>query len=115
MRAALAVLLAAASVGHSAPAPGVRVRVANEMTRFYIEGYVTFVRLDRRKWKRLAGSSIRLAAGPGRHVVHLFVRPCDGNCSILDPPEKRCATVVHRGQVATYHLRDEGCKITVRG
>ena len=85
------------------------------MTRFYIEGYVWFVRLDRTKWRRVTGSSITLKASRGRHVIHGFVRPCDGNCSMLDPPEKWCAAVVHRGQTATYHLRNQRCVITVSG
>ena len=113
---ALAVLVAAVAAGTvDAAPPRVKVRLANEMTQFYIEGYVWFVRLDRTRWRRVTGSSIALKASRGRHVIHVFVRPCDGNCSLLDPPQKRCAAVVHRGQTATYHLRDQGCVITVRG
>ena len=111
---ALALLVAALAAGNvDASPPSLRVRLTNEMTRFYIEGYVWFVRLDRTKWRRVTGSSISLKASSGRHVIHVFVRPCDGNCSMLDPPEKRCAAVVHRGQRATYHLRNQGCAITV--
>jgi hypothetical protein len=112
---ALALLVVAVVVGNAAASPGVRVRLSNEMTRFYIEGFVWFARLDHAKAKRVTGKSIVLRATPGRHVVHVFVRACDGNCSLLDPPEKRCAAVVHRGQTATYHLRNQGCAITVRG
>jgi hypothetical protein len=113
---ALALLVAAlASANVDAATPRIKVRLANEMTQFYIEGYVWFVRLDRTKWRRVTGSSIALKASRGRHVIHVFVRPCDGNCSVLDPPEKRCAAVVRRGQTATYHLRNQGCAITVRG
>ena len=113
---ALALLVAALAAGNvDASPPSLRVRLTNEMTRFYIEGYVWFVRLDRTKWRRVTGSSISLKASSGRHVIHVFVRPCDGNCSVLDPPEKRCAAVVRRGQTATYLLRNQGCAITVRG
>ena len=113
---ALTVLVAALAVSNiDAAPPSIRVRISNEMTRFYIEGYVWFLRLDRTKWKRVTGSSSALKASRGRHVIHVFVRPCDGNCSMLDPPEKRCAAVVRRGQTATYHLRNQGCAITVRG
>lgn len=115
---ALALLVAAFVAGNvDAAPPSVKVRLSNEMTSFYIEGYVWFVRLDRTKWRRVTGksASIALTASRGRHVIHAFVRPCDGNCSNLDPPEKRCAAVVHRGQTATYHLRNQGCAITVRG
>jgi hypothetical protein len=114
---ALALIVATAVVAARADAapPKIKVRVSNEMTAVFIEGYVWFVRLDRTKWKRVTGSSIMLSASPGRHVIHALVRPCDGNCSVLDPPLKRCAAVVRRGQIATYHLRDQGCKITVSG
>ena len=113
---ALAVLVAALAAGNASSAPsGVRVRISNEMTRFYIEGYISFAKLDHTRARRVNGSSLVLPAGPGRHVLHVFIRPCDGNCSNLDPPEKRCAAVVRRGQRATYHLRDQGCSITVRG
>ena len=119
MKTAVALLLLAAAlaVGNAtaAPAPGVRVRLANEMTRFYIEGYVWFASLDHARPTRVTTSTIVLPARPGRHVLHVFIRPCDGNCSLLDPPDKRCSAVVRRGQKATYHLRNQGCAITVRG
>jgi hypothetical protein len=112
---ALALLVAAAGVENASASPGIRVRISNEMTRFYTEGYVWFARLDHAKARRVSGSSIVLRATPGRHVLHVFLRACDGNCSLLDPPDKRCSAVVHRGQTATYHLRNQGCAITVRG
>ena len=112
---ALALLIAAVAAANVNAAPTVKVRLKNEMTSFFVEGYVSFVRLDRTKWRRVRGSSISVAASPGRHVVHAFIRPCDANCSNLDAPERRCAAVVRRGQVATYHLRDDGCMFTVRG
>ena len=112
---ALAVLVATLAVGDATAASGVRVRLKNEMTRFYIEGFVWFASLDRAKPKRVTGSSILLRATPGRHVLHVFIRPCDGNCSLLDPPEKRCSARVRPGRVATYHLRNAGCAITVNG
>ena len=112
---ALAVLAAAIAAGTASSAPsGVRVRISNEMAAFYIEGYVSFAKLDHTQARRVNGSSIVLRAGPARHVLHVFIRPCDGNCSYLDPPVKRCSAVVRRGQTATYHLRDQGCSITVR-
>jgi hypothetical protein len=113
---ALAVLVAAVAAGSASSAPsGVRVRISNEMTRFYIEGYVSFAKLDHARARRVSGSSLVLPARPGRHVLHVFIRPCDGNCSYLDPPTKRCAAVVRRAQRATYHLYNVGCSITVRG
>ena len=111
----LVAALAAAGSASSASASGVRVRLKNEMTHFYVEGYVWFVRIDHGALKRPKHASILLPAAPGRHVVHVFIRACDGNCGLLDPVEKRCAAAVRPGQVATYHLRDDGCKITVSG
>jgi hypothetical protein len=58
---AVALLVAALAVGNvDAAPPSIRVRISNEMTRFYIEGYVWFLRLDRSKWRRVTGSSIAL-------------------------------------------------------
>jgi len=116
MKTLVLTLVAAAVVaGNASSAPGVRVRLKNEMTHQYSEGYVWFVRLDHGSWKRPKRASILLPATPGRHVVHAFIRACDGNCALLDAPEKRCAGVVHGGEMATYRLRDAGCKIAVSG
>jgi hypothetical protein len=112
---ALALLVAALAVGNASASPGVRVRISNEMTRFYIEGFVWFASLDNKRPKRVTAQSIVLPATAGRHVLHVFIRPCDGNCSLLDAPEKRCSAVVRRGRTATYHLRNRGCTITVSG
>jgi hypothetical protein len=116
MRALVAALFVAVVVaGNASASSGVQVRLKNEMTRLYVEGFVWFARLDHGKTVRVKQASTVLPATAGRHVLHVFIRACDGNCSLLDAPEKRCAAVVHRGQIATYHLRDDGCKITVRG
>jgi len=112
---ALALAVAAVAVANATSSSGVRVRLSNEMTRFYVEGFIWFARLDHARAKRVTGKSIVLRTTAGRHVLHVFLRACDGNCSLLDPPEKRCAAVVHRGQIATYHLRNDDCAITVRG
>jgi len=112
---ALALLLAGIAPGRADASSGVRVRFSNEMTGFYIEGYFWFASLDRVRPKHVAATSVLLPTRPGRHVLHVFIRPCDGNCSSLDPPTKRCSAPVRSGQTATYHLRDSGCTITVRG
>jgi hypothetical protein len=47
-----------------------------------------------------------------------YIRTCDGNCSLLDPPSKRCSRVLRLGAgvvaTATVRLRDSGCRILVR-
>jgi hypothetical protein len=48
-------------------------------------------------------------------MLRVYIRPCDGNCSLLDPPQQRCSKTVRAGQRATYHLRDNGCRLTVSG
>jgi hypothetical protein len=112
---ALTALVAALAAGNATASPGVRVRISNEMTSFYTEGYVWFASLDKARPKRVVTPTVVLPAGPGRHVLRVFIRPCDGTCSLLDPPQLRCSARVRRGQTATYHLRDRGCSITVHG
>jgi hypothetical protein len=108
--AVLAAILAGAA--SAAAPPRIRVRLANEMTRFYTEGFVWFAALDRTRPKRIEGNAVVLRAGPGRHLLRVFLRPCDANCSMLDPPDMRCSAVVPQGRRAVYRLRDEGCTIT---
>jgi hypothetical protein len=116
MKALVAALVVAGVVaGNASAATGVRVRVSYELTGFFTEGYVWFASLDHAKPKRLSGKSILLPARPGRHVLRVYIRPCDGNCSFLDPPQQRCSKTVRAGQRVTYHLRDNGCKLTVNG
>ena len=110
-----AIALTAGFASASTASSGITVRLSNELEHYPAEGYVWFVRLDRGRTIRVTRATILLPATPGRHVLHAFIRACDGNCSLLDPVEKRCAAVVHRGQTATYHVRDLSCAITVRG
>jgi hypothetical protein len=117
VKALIAIGLLAATLAGSASAanPTVRVHVSNEMTGIYVEGYIWFVALDGAPPRRVTARSVSLPASRGRHALRVFIRPCDGNCSLLDPPVKRCSAPVRSGQTATYHLRDDGCRITVRG
>jgi hypothetical protein len=112
---AVALLAAAVLPASAAAAAGVHVRISYEMRGVFTEGYVWFASLDHAKPKRITVSSVFLPAKPGHHVLHVFIRPCDGNCGFLDPPQQRCSKIVHAGQRVTYHLRDNGCKLTVRG
>ena len=116
MKAAVAVAVLAAmlaGVASAAPPPRIRVQLANEMTRIYIEGFVWFASLDRARPTPVEGKSVVLRAGPGRHLLRVYLRPCDANCSTLDPPGQRCSMVVPQGRRAVYHLRDDGCTITL--
>jgi hypothetical protein len=117
VKAAVVVFVLAAGVaaGNANAATGVRVRIKNEMTHLYVEGYVAFASLDGAKPRRVTTASILLPAGAGRHRLHVFIRACDGNCSLLGAPQKRCSAYVKRRETATYHLRDDGCAITVNG
>jgi hypothetical protein len=56
-------------------------------------------------------------AEPGEYRVLSHQRPCDGNCSLLDPPTDRCETTVRVDGApvrATVVLaRSGGCEIRV--
>ncbi len=116
----LAVLAAAAAIGVAAgsTATGVRVTVDDGEVR-YIEGYVWFLGLDgRHRIVRARTATLRAAAG--WHVVSSYVRPCDGNCSVLDGPTNPCKTrvrfIAERVRRAVVHLRASGtCRIELRG
>ena len=64
----------------------------------YVEGSVSFVRVRdvagatvaRRRVDRARFRMIRRLR-PGLYRVVSYQRPCDGNCSLLDPPTDRCA------------------------
>jgi hypothetical protein len=77
----------------------------------YVEGAVSFLRVSstsgppvrfraRSGYKRVGEGFERRpihfdrTLQPGRYVVSSYVRPCGGNCGVLDPPTDRCATEV---------------------
>jgi hypothetical protein len=112
--AALAALVLVATAWSSA-AGTVRVTLDDRMTARPIEGYVWFVGLDRAQ--RVSARSVPLR-GTGRHLLVSFIRSCDGNCGLLDPPSMRCSQVVtlHAGSTrrALVRLRNSGCRIVLR-
>jgi hypothetical protein len=70
----------------------------------YIEGYVAFLRvrsvpngdvLIHRRFD-VADPLVRLHTQlkPGTYRVIRFIRPCDGNCGVLDHKTERCAATV---------------------
>ena len=94
----------------------------------YIEGSVSFLRVTRGADVLVDGPvtdgvSVRgrepvfsRAVEPGEYHVVSYQRPCDGNCSFLDPPTDRCEKTVRvpSGETlfATIVLaREGGCAI----
>ena len=82
----------------------------------YIEGSVSFVRVrdsdgDAVVRRRVSKPRFRMRRKllPGRYRVVSYQRPCDGNCSLLDPPVDRCARAV---RVLSGGLTEVG--VTVR-
>jgi hypothetical protein len=122
-------VLLAAGCGGSQPAPPTahpaKVHVQQEWTAggLYIEGSYSYVRVEsdgtavtevRLSDERVPRATIRLE--PGTYRLISFQRPCDGNCSNLDPPTDECS---HRIEVEpSEELRElvslspgEGCTI----
>jgi hypothetical protein len=109
---------AAVVVPAGATATGVRVSVDAGTVR-YIEGYIWFVGLDGRH-RAVPERIVTLRAPAGVHVLSSYVRPCDGNCSVLDGPTNRCRArvrfVADRVRRVVVHLRASGtCRIELRG
>ncbi|MEA2456620.1 MAG: hypothetical protein QOI45_2882 [Thermoleophilaceae bacterium] len=89
----------------------------------YIEGSVSYLRV--RKGRRVvfrrsrAGQiDARLRPSAGLYRVESFQRPCDGNCSTLDPPVDRCSerVRVYAGEmshVAALTRPGRGCRMRV--
>jgi len=72
----------------------------------YMEGYVRFLRIESAgrtvfdgRWDD--GGPFRRTLPAGDYRVTRYLRPCDGNCSLLDPPSERCSlriTVAGHGE-----------------
>ncbi len=65
----------------------------------YTEGSISYVRVRRERGEAVVRKRVqhrvrfrmRRKLAAGRYVVVSFQRPCNGNCSLLDPPTDRCA------------------------
>jgi Beta-lactamase enzyme family len=89
----------------------------------YIEGSVSYLRLKRgdRVVARRSGSGpirTRLKPHAGLYRVVSYQRPCDGNCSLLDPPTDRCSkrVRVYAGESSSARVVTKpgsGCTIRV--
>jgi hypothetical protein len=99
----------------TAAAGTLRVTLDDRMKARPIEGYVWFAGLDR--VRPVDNRSLTLH-GTGRHRLVSYIRDCDGNCGLLDPPSMRCSRIVtlHAGGTrrATVRLLDSGCLILLR-
>jgi D-alanyl-D-alanine dipeptidase len=89
----------------------------------YIEGSVSYLRIRKGRRVVLERSrqgevSVRARLRAGLYRVTSFQRPCDGNCSQLDPPTDRCSrrAIVFRGQSTSVRVVTKpghGCRIHV--
>jgi hypothetical protein len=89
-----------------------------DMTRAaYIEGALTFVAIDDGEAFQVeGGESHEIPSGP--HVLHSYVRPCNGMCNMLDAPRDACEIEIDSlpGDVITVSIvraAGEPCTITV--
>jgi hypothetical protein len=127
--AALAAVLLAAGCEGSEPAPrsahSAQVQVRQEWVGggLYVEGSYSYVRVERDgtavtevrlSKERVPRATIHLE--PGTYRLVSFQRPCDGNCSRLDPPSDRCsheieATADARVDATVRLSPGDGCTI----
>jgi hypothetical protein len=123
--AAAAVLAAALAAGASAGPPKANLHVTQTLvgTQLYIEGSIGYVRIRNAPGRMIAAKTFRtarrldFALPPGRYRLISFQRPCDGNCSYLDPPTDRCARpfqVRRRGSVDATVLLSPGAGCRIR-
>jgi hypothetical protein len=114
---AVAVAVLALPAG-AAAAPGtLDYRQAFATAPGYTEGSVSFVRVRdsggdlvlSRRVRHRPRFRLRRRLAAGEYVVRSYQRPCDGNCSTLDPPTDRCA---RRVRVLTDGLTE--VSVTVR-
>jgi hypothetical protein len=89
----------------------------------YIEGSYSYVRVEqggksvkqvRLSNERFPRATIRLE--PGTYRLISFQRPCDGNCSMLDPPTDQCSREITAEAAAELGTvvrlsPGEGCEI----
>jgi D-alanyl-D-alanine dipeptidase len=128
----LALCAAAAVVALAAPAgyaqtPLGELDFRRVMSGAYIEGSVSFLRVRDARGTLVVDESsgprlrwrVRRRLPPGRYRLTSFERPCDGNCSLLDPPTDRCsrriAIIAHgRTGVRATVRPGRGCRLQVR-
>src|SRR3954463_12960553 len=80
----------------------------------YIEGSMSYLKIRRHgrtvlQRVRQGPFRVRLRPRAGLYRVVSFQRPCDGNCSLLDPPTDRCSR-----RVRVYTGERAGVRIVTR-
>jgi hypothetical protein len=93
-----------AAAGAQTERPALRVTQEFVGSQLYMEGSIGYIQIKKRTGRVVASGTFREARelrfrlAPGRYRVVSFQRPCDGNCSYLDPPTDRCsrALVIRR-------------------
>ena len=76
----------------------------------YVEGYIRFLRIESGsgtvfdgRWED--GTAFTRTLPAGEYRVTRYLRPCDGNCTLLDPPSERCSIRIPVGGPGETHLR----------
>ncbi len=130
MRRVLIVVVAAAGLALPSGATGSQSRTALVIRTkivttggVYIEGALTYVSVSDRHGRVLitkrVDKRVVLPLGSGHYRLRSWVRPCDGNCSVLDPPTDRCgrAFSLATGQALVATIRVQAarpCAISFR-
>ena len=72
---------------------------------YFIEGAITYVRAGGEDHTLGFSGELRIDLSAGTQQIEIWHRPCDGNCSNLDPPTDRCSASVevreHETSLAT--------------
>jgi hypothetical protein len=126
--AAGAVVLAVAPAGAQRSSPRGTLSVSQRFDLSkglpYIEGSMSYLKIRRHgrtvvRRVRQGAFRVRLRPRAGLYRVVSFQRPCDGNCSLLDPPTDRCSrrVRVYAGESAGVRIvtrPGRGCVVRVR-
>jgi hypothetical protein len=91
--------------------PGtVHVRQEWVGTGLYVEGSYSYVRLERDgspavevKLGNDLTPTATISVEPGSYRLVSYQRPCDGNCSMLDPPTDQCSLPIEVGENEELH------------
>src|SRR5437867_3145659 len=106
----------------------IRIAIPPTEGAYYYEGAYGYVRIttaasDEVFFKELTNYLLPMFSQdmdlpPGAYLIESYVRPCDGNCGLLDPPTERCSTgfQIQTGKAATATITYKaglGCSISV--
>lgn len=96
---------------------------------FAIEGFIPFLALERSSDHALvldspfpaleqdsARHAVKLQTPPGTYFLYRYMRICDGNCGVLDPPAATCHRQLRLspGQHLALHIRASISTCTIR-